>query len=689
MPHNGCVTSATLRNWIETLDEAERQALLDANPLVRHGGSVRDLDDLARRLEHPALVITALRESPLPLLQVVETTAALGLGATVDRLCALLEDQQGDPARHRDHVAEWLDRAGTRALVWKDGDRLRMNPGIGEVISSPLGLGRAAESALARLTLDSIQTIARGLGLPTGGRKDEVIERVRTALVDPTAIRQRVAAAPDDVLASLNDTVTQRLSSARRHSLGSPQDDVDDEDDSHYYAELTRTYQETRAMYAWLSSAGLALPSPHWGYFATADIPTEVQLALAPPDFRVPFAPQVPHVSTRPVPGDQLGRSAAAAASEFLATAMTVLEGLVRRPLTMVKAGGIGARELARHGKAVGAEPSDVRLSLTLAAGAGLLDMTPADEVTVADGFDPWRRRSPAERGADLSTAWMAMFVPPTLDRDEDGKTVPLLGPDSRHSTMPLGLMLCSLAAELPGQGVVDPAELMSVLGWQHPLSETPPGATERSWAEAHQLGLLADGAITPLGQAVVNDDRDRVVAALETMLPEVSGHALIGSDQTILVPGSPDPAVVDVLDVVAVREARGAANTWRITPESVRGALDAGYAVEDLIQSLVTISRKELPQALHYLMRDVARKHGHLTAYSAACAITSEEPALLAEVVATRGLRKLGLQLVAPTVALSTQPVATVLSSLRSAGYLPVAADHSPATVALRIAAR
>lgn len=322
---------------------------------------------------------------------------------------------------------------------------------------------------------------------------------------------------------------------------------------------------------------------------------------------------------------------------------------------------------------------------MSLAAGCGLLAITSEDELTVDDGFDEWRRQVPAERAADLSTAWLAEDIPPTLDRDADGKVVPILGADPRRSYLELGLELCGLAAELAGHALAGPAPLMDLLAWQLPLvAQTPPGAAERSWAEAHQLGLLADGSITPLGQALIDGDRDGAVATLDAMLPGVSGQALIGSDHTILVPGSPDPDVVDVLDIVATREARGAANTWRVSPESVRDALDAGHTVEDLIESLAAISRKELPQALRYLMRDVARKHGHLTVHSGACAITSEDQALLAEVVATRGLRALELHLVAPTVALSAKPVTQVLSHLRAAGYLPITADGKHATVQL-----
>src|SRR5690625_7069523 len=153
-------------------------------------------------------------------------------------------------------------------------------------------------------------------------------------------------------------------------------------------------------------------------------------------------------------------------------------------------------------------------------------------------------------------------------------------------------------------------------------------------------------------------------------MLPEVSGHALIGSDQTVLVPGSPDPAVVDLLDIVATREARGVANTWRITPESVRSALDDGYVVEDLIAALEKVSRQELPQALRYVMQDVARRHGHLRVRSGACVVLSADQALLAEVAATRGVRALEVERVDPPGALSSQTAATVLAPRRADGY-------------------
>src|SRR5699024_8398149 len=121
---------------------------------------------------------------------------------------------------------------------------------------------------------------------------------------------------------------------------------------------------------------------------------------------------------------------------------------------------------------------------------------------------------------------------------------------------------------------------------------------------------LFRSGRLSTIGEAVLEQDEERALAALSAMLPEVTSQALFGSDQTVMVPGSPRPDVVDVLDAVAEREARGAANTWRITGASVRSALDAGYQAEELLTALRTIAGKELPQAIEYLIGDVARKH-------------------------------------------------------------------------------
>ena len=87
------------------------------------------------------------------------------------------------------------------------------------------------------------------------------------------------------------------------------------------------------------------------------------------------------------------------------------------------------------------------------------------------------------------------------------------------------------------------------------------------------------------------------------------------------------------------------------MTAASVRRALDAGYAADDLHALFRRRSRTPVPQALTYLIDDVARRHGGLRAGSAGAYLRSDDEALLAEVLADRRLAALSLRRLAPTV--------------------------------------
>ncbi|MGH8919023.1 MAG: helicase-associated domain-containing protein, partial [Actinomycetes bacterium] len=187
---------------------------------------------------------------------------------------------------------------------------------------------------------------------------------------------------------------------------------------------------------------------------------------------------------------------------------------------------------------------------------------------------------------------------------------------------------------------------------------------------EAELLGLLALGAATVLGRALPAGTLTSVMAEL------VSGahtSAVIGADLTAVVLGPPATDLSRLLDSVADRESRGAATTWRFTPGSIRAAFDRGAAAGDLIGELASIAPAGLPQALEYLIGDVARTHGQLGVIELGCAIVADDPTLLRELVGNRKLGRLGLATLAPTVLASRTGSAATLSALRAAGYAPV----------------
>jgi hypothetical protein len=80
------------------------------------------------------------------------------------------------------------------------------------------------------------------------------------------------------------------------------------------------------------------------------------------------------------------------------------------------------------------------------------------------------------------------------------------------------------------------------------------------------------------------------------------------------------------------------------------------------------------VPQALTYLIEDLARRHGRLRTGKASSYLRSEDEALLTRVVTDRAANSLKLRRIAPTVVISGSAPAKVLDVLRAAGYAPVA---------------
>lgn len=87
----------------------------------------------------------------------------------------------------------------------------------------------------------------------------------------------------------------------------------------------------------------------------------------------------------------------------------------------------------------------------------------------------------------------------------------------------------------------------------------------------------------------------------------------------------------------------------------------------------LETHATKGLPQALGYLIDDVARRHGGVRVGSTRTFVRADDVTLIAEIARTKRLGKLGLVAIAPTVLVSARTSKEVLAALRDAGFLPV----------------
>lgn len=697
-----------LRLWLAGRSADQLHQTLLLRPDVLWGAPVRDLDDLADRLVHAISVAAIVSDLPAPALQTLEVLSAAGAGASPERAAALLDARASgrDDAAHREHIDRCVRALGEGALVWPRPDgRLVLNPGLHEVIPYPLGFGRPVEVLVANVPVADLKRVLKRWGRPSSGRRAELVDAVCTFLADGSQVRRLVGQAPASVARVLVDR-SQRT--ARLLRPGAPAEAGDsgarrdaDLDDGAYdgayddgpggyeygngYLDFMvdpEAYSANQSAVRWAHENGLGF-NPYNMYSGHIELPSEAILALVGADFRAPFEPVPPAVAEAAVTDDQVRSSAAGAITEFLATAMAVFESMSRSPLAGLKAGGVGARELKRVAKLLGATEPDLRLALELGLWLNLLRRDDAGSTTTSPRFDAWRRRSPAERAADLLATWFELGYVPTIDRFDDGRSVPALArATGSELARSIRLLAFSHLAQLEdGKGVAAIETLADRIAWRLPLlmadgANLDLGAT---WAEAERLGVIAHGRLSAAGGVLLLDDDDdarELTAALDGLVPEVQTKALFGSDLTVVVPGSPAPAVVDLLDAVAVREGRGAASTWRVTPESLRGALDAGHDAGDLVDRLRGLTDGTLPQALEYLIQDVGRRYGHAQVRPAGAVIQSDDDALLAEVAVHRALRRLGLHRIAPTVLLAEAPAADVVPALRAAGYLPLELD-------------
>ncbi len=713
---------ADLRAWLGTLAQDELAAVVAVRDDVLDGAPVRDLDDLAERLAHVSSIAAVLADLPTPIAEVLETLVSCGAGASVRRAAELLDDAEApSPEDHLAAVTACADHLEQAALAWPASDGaasdgagghrrhitadapLLVNPGVLELLPVPWGLGRPVGALVAGVPADGLKRIVRAWGQPVPTRKADLVQAVETYLADPRNVRILLGrAAPEhaEVIFRLVRESARGLEDPRRRSFGSAEDDVDDDLTSPSFASLfdPAAYRTEQAALSWSRDVGITW-HPYGSGLTTwsLEIPAEVALALLPPQTRLPFHPAAPEVPTGPVTTDQVRSAASGAITDTLAVTMAVLESADRAPLTSLKNGGVGARELARLAKSLGTGQPEVRLALELASGLALLDHAGTARIGTSARFRDWRRREPAERAADLAMSWLHLPHTPTQDRTEDGKAQPALAHEWDTRGASVRTRLLGLVRGLDDAGVTSADALAGFLAWRVPFLAWDRFTEDvrAAWDEGHRLGVLALGAMSEPGRVALDvaasgarsDATGSLADAFRGMLPATQVSALFGSDLTVVVPGSPAPDVVDLLDAVAVREARGSAATWRVTPDSVRRALDEGHDAERLLVRLGRLAESGLPQPLEYLVRDVARRHGHVGVQAASAVVVGEDPALLAEIAAHRSLRRLGLRQVAPTVLLARTGVEDVLNGLRGAGYLPVPLDDDGVRVVPSVA--
>ncbi|MEH0577526.1 helicase-associated domain-containing protein [Streptomyces sp. B21-108] len=646
---------STLATWLSSLGGSRLARVLEARKDAMSLPEPRSVGELADRLQRPGSVALALPRLALPHLQVAEALAALGAPASRDALAELLGATDDETTRELDVVLEAL---ADQALVWPDGvGKLRMAGPLRQAWDAPLGLDAPLERLLAGATSEDLRGMLAALGIKPPGTKPQRLAALVAHHSDPEQVVPLVAKAP---------AAARKLLERRAEGVpGQPQFIV-------FGAPRPGLEPGVR----WALERGLLIQDRH--AYGPARMPAEVTLSLRGPGWHAPFAPVPPSVRSASVTPAEVDHEASAAATAFASRAVSVLSACSATAPTRLKSGGIGARELARIGKAAQADDAVVRLALETAYAAGLLGRD-GDRVAPTEAYDAWAEQEPPEQFAVLLQAWRNLPLTPTESRDEDNKALPALaGAPPCNGCVQARHGLLAAAGQLPaGQGTTVTSDLGPLITWHRPLTHSSPADGTPFAAvirEAEILGVLARGALSAFGIHLRTGDTEALDMECRRLLPSATATARIGADLTAVVTGTPSARLASLLNAVADRETSGTASVWRFSAGSIRRALDAGRRCDDITADLAAVAAGPLPQPLSYLIADTARGHGRVRVTPAACVIHGDEPALLAELAAHRKLAGLGLRQLAPTVLISRSPLDTTLATLRAEGYAPVA---------------
>ena len=421
----------------------------------------------------------------------------------------------------------------------------------------------------------------------------------------------------------------------------------------------------------------------------TVILPREVSVYVRGGRFSADPAPATqPEVGGPDRTASLVDRAAAGAAFAVLHDLELVVHTLESTPHRLLRAGGLGTRDVAALGRALDSTAAHAGFVLECASAAGLV--APGSNLCLLPtaAFDRWLGHDAAVRWRMMADAWLGLDRLPSR-ASEPGAHV--LGPeaDSRGAS-DLRRQVLRIAAAAGTGRVLDPEQLTAAVTWHRPRvgrGNGPEAATlvDWVWREATWLGVASLGCLSSFGPALLDPvaaPATPLPAELAELFPAPVEQVIIQADLTAVAPGPLPHRISRDLRLLADQESRGGAGVFRFGPASLRRGFDAGWSAAEIHAWLEEHSATGVPQPLRYLVDDVARQFGSVRVGGAGSYLRSDDPAQTAALLAHPEAAYLGLREIAPGVLVSSADTYEVVSVLRGVGLNPAVEDESGRTL-------
>ncbi len=607
------------------MSDEELATLLSARPdLV--DPVPEDVAQLASRSTTPASISRAIDELNSWLRIVTEALAALPDPASVGDLAAMLRQSETQ-------VGLAAQQLRQRALLWGNDDQLH----------------------LVRPAREAFQPYPGGLAPPSARpmSDDQIDASLEKCGPEARAVLDRLLWSPTGAVRNADRAVTVT-------SASSP-------------IERLLGHQLLRALDS-----------------ETVIIPREVAWRLRGAKFSAePVVTDPPVINGQRREPRLIDRAAAGAAFALLHDIELLALRLESTTPKLLRGGGLASRDVTDLARHLDADPTHAAFVIECAAAARLVAPGRTGVLLPTPDYDNWLSSDAATRWRLVAEAWL------TADRffsrsAEAGSHA--LGQEAYAPTAAgLRLIVLRLVADATPGTVLDLDQLGDAAAWHRPRLRHGPLTARQlmqlTWREASWLGLVALGAVSSLARVPLRPD-EPMSTDLTELFPAPVAHFVIQADLTAVTAGPLEHTVATELRMLADQESRGVGGIYRFSATSLRRAFDLGWSAADVRLWLERHATTDVPQALRYLVGDVARRHGSIRVGPAGCYVRVADEAQAAALLAHPAASGLGLRSVGPGVLVAAVDEHELVPLLRELGHNP-AVENSAGEVVVAPRAR